>query len=242
MQLTVGLRETVSLRSGRGEPERLASGWLIGSGQPHLMEGGGAAIVILIDPLSQVGRRLCARLAGADPVPLSEAECERVLAEFERGRLGRWDMQSVRAAVGRTMDLLAPDMVSDDPIDPRVRSAVDFLMLESDQNISLTDLAARAGVSESRLAHLFRRDVGLPMRQYRLALRMEEAVKQISLGLSLADAAQAAGFSDSAHFCRICRRMFGNVPSCLPDFEADDARLRRARRRLKDLRRRDFLC
>jgi AraC family transcriptional regulator len=223
MQLTVGLHETVSLRREPDEPERFAAGWLIGSGQRHLMECRGATIVILIDPLSPVGPRLSARLHGMDRAPLSEAECEMVLARFERGREGGWDPQSVRAAVGEIVDLLAPDVVAADPIDPRVRSAIESLRLESDENISLADLAARAGVSESRFAHLFRRDVGLPMRQYRLALRMEEAFTRISLGLSLTEAAHAAGFSDSAQFCRICRRMFGSVPSCLPDFEIEAA-------------------
>lgn len=226
MQLTVGLHETVSLQSGRDEPERFAPGWLIGSGQCHLMECRGATIVILIDPLSQVGQRFRARLHGKGQAPLSEAECETVLAEFERGREAQWDVQSVRAVVDQIVDRLAPAVTSPDPIDPRVRSAIESLRLESDENISLADLAAKAGVSESRFAHLFRRDVGLPMRQYRLALRMEGAFTQISLGLSLTDAAHAAGFSDSAQFCRICRRMFGSVPSCLPDFETEDSHRR----------------
>ena len=220
-QLTVGLHEIVSLRSGRDEPEKFAPGWLIGSGQPHLIECGGATLVILIDPLSQVGQRLCARLNGMVTAPLSKAECEIVLAEFKHGRQGRWDVQSVRAAVDQVVYLLAPATIPADRIDPRVRSAVESLMLESDENISLADLATRAGLSESRFAHLFRRDVGLPMRQYRLALRMEKAVTQISLGRSPTDAAHEAGFSDYAHFCRICRRMFGSVPSCLPDFEIE---------------------
>jgi AraC-like DNA-binding protein len=223
MQLTVGLYGTVSLRSGPDEPERFASGWLTGSGQRHLIESRGATGVILIDPLSQVGQRLRARLNGMGQAPLSEAECGIVLAEFERGRQANWNVQSVRAAVGQIVDLLAPIVIAADPIDPRVRSAIESLRLESDENISLADLAARAGLSESRFAHLFRHDVGLPMRQYRLTLRMEEAFTQISLGLSLTEAAHAAGFSDSAQFCRICRRMFGSVPSCLPDFETEAA-------------------
>ena len=132
-------------------------------------------------------------------------------------------MRSVRAAVGEIVDMLAPATIPADPVDPRVRSAVESLRLESNENMSLADIPARAGLSESRFAHLFRRDVGLPMRQYRLVLRMEEAFTQISLGLSLTEAAHAAGFSDYAQFCRICRRMFGSVPSCLPDFETEAA-------------------
>lgn len=222
-QLTVGLHETVSLRSGPDESERFASGWLIGSGQPHLMECRSATVVILIDPLSQVGLRFRARLRGMGQAPLPEAECEIVLAEFERGRQERCDAQSVRAVVSRIGEQLAPAVLASDPIDPRVRSAVESIRLESDENTSLADLAARAGVSESRFAHLFRRDVGLPMRQYRLALRIEEAFTQVSLGLSLTEAAHAAGFSDSAQFCRICRRMFGSAPSCFQDFETEAA-------------------
>ena len=221
MQLMVGWHETVSLRSGHDEPGRFAPGWLIGSGQRHLVECRGATAVILIDPLSQIGQRLRARLHGMGQAPLSEAECEIVLTEFERGQQWNWDVQNVRTAVGQILDLLAPTVSAADPIDPRVRSAVESLRLESDESISLADLAAGAGVSESRFAHLFRRDVGLPMRQYRLALRMEEAFTRIALGLSLTAAAHAAGFSDSAQFCRICRRMFGSAPSGLPDFETE---------------------
>jgi AraC-like DNA-binding protein len=175
-QLTVGLHEIVSLRCGRDEPEKFASGWLIGSGQPHLIECRGPTLVILVDPLSRAGQRLCARLNGMVTAPLSKAECEIVLVEFKHGRQVRWDVQSVRTAVDQIVDLLAPATIPADPIDPRVRSAVESLVLASDENISLADLAAKAGLSESRFAHLFRRDVGLPMRQYRLALRMEKAV------------------------------------------------------------------
>jgi AraC-like DNA-binding protein len=87
------------------------------------------------------------------------------------------------------------------------------------ENIGLADLAVKVKLSESRLAHLFRSEVGIPMRQYRLTLRMEEAVKEICRGSSLTHAAHAAGFADSAHFCRICRRMFGVTPSNLPKFK-----------------------
>jgi AraC family transcriptional regulator len=231
MQLTVGLHETVSLRSGHGEPGRFASGWLVGSGQRHLMDCRGATIVILIDPLSPIGQRLRARLQGMGQTPLPEADCEIVRAAFERERLGSWNVQSVRAAVGQIVELLAPAVSAADPMDPRVRSAVESLRREPDENVSLAELASRAGVSGSRFAHLFRRDVGLPMRQFRLALRMEAAFTQISLGLTLTAAAHAAGFSDSAQFCRICRRMFGSVPSCLPDFEIDAAQYPPGRKR-----------
>ncbi len=105
--------------------------------------------------------------------------------------------------------------------DPRVQKVLDILMLDSTDNVSLGALAKRVRLSESRLAHLFSPEVGIPMRQYRLALRMERAVTQIARGYSLTESAHMASFADSAHFCRISKRMFGSAPSALPRFEID---------------------
>lgn len=63
------------------------------------------------------------------------------------------------------------------------------------------------------MAHLFRDELGLPFRPYVLWLRLMRAAELASQGLSLTDAAHGAGFCDSAHFSRVCRRMFGIAPS-----------------------------
>lgn len=221
MQLMVGLDDDITMLGAAGATERAARGWLIGSDQPHVSRGEGLAVVILIDPLTVEGGRLTARLHGASAAPLSDVECEIVLNEFDAPRMGEWNVANARAAIERIVDRLAPDAAAVSAIDPRVRAVADRLLAESDENTSLAQLAAGAGLSESRLAHLFRRDVGLPMRQYRLALRMEKAVREVAQGRSLTDAAHAAGFSDSAHFSRTCRRMFGRAPSALPDFATE---------------------
>ena len=220
IQLSVGLTVPLSLRRGRRTPESLAPGWVVGSDQPHLMRSRGAGLTILLDPLSENGRRLAGRLCGADSACLSSAECEAIRSELEGGYRQGWQLANVQTAVGRILDRLAPKVVPD-PIDPRVRLAVDMLLLDPSETVSLADLAARVGLSESRLAHLFRQSVGMPMRQYRLSLRMEQAVKYIARGSSVTEAAHMAGFSDSAHFCRICRRMFGGTPSNLPRFSIE---------------------
>ncbi|MEN6602659.1 MAG: helix-turn-helix domain-containing protein [Bryobacteraceae bacterium] len=69
---------------------------------------------------------------------------------------------------------------------------------------------------------MFRRDVVIPMRQYRLTLRMEQTAQEIAEGTTLTQAAYAAGFAHPAHFCRICRRMFGSTPSQLPAFKVGE--------------------
>jgi AraC-like DNA-binding protein len=70
----------------------------------------------------------------------------------------------------------------------------------------------RLAISSAHLQELFARDIGIPMRTYRLWLRLLAA----AMALRTVDATRAAhlaGFSDLAHFSRTCRRMLGYSPS-----------------------------
>jgi len=78
-----------------------------------------------------------------------------------------------------------------------------------DTPVSLADAAAHVGLSRGRARHLFVESTGLPFRTYLLWLRLMQAVELFSAGSSLTDAAHGAGFSDSSHFSRSFRRMFG---------------------------------
>lgn len=77
------------------------------------------------------------------------------------------------------------------------------------------DLAHRIGISATRLTHLFTAQVGIPLRRYILWHRLHIAITEVRAGADLTAAAHAAGFSDSAHLTRTCRRAFGLPPSAL---------------------------
>ncbi len=219
IQVSISMQHPILFRSRRHERrKRSSNGWLIASDQSHWMQGEGAGVIIILDPLSLNGRRLAARLDNAGALALSRAECKRARKEFENCLTARWSGDGVRATVDRVIGLLTPAAIIPRRLDPRVQRVVDDLILDSTENISLRDLAVKVGLSESRLAHLFRRDVGIPMRQYRLFLRAQEAIALIADGRSLTESAHLAGFADSAHFCRTCRKMFGSAPSALPTF------------------------
>lgn len=78
---------------------------------------------------------------------------------------------------------------------------------------SAADMAQRVDLSEPRLQHLFKDETGVSMGVFRTVLRMRRAAGIIAEGASLTDAAHGAGFSDSAHFSRRFRKMFGVKPS-----------------------------
>jgi len=94
-------------------------------------------------------------------------------------------------------------------LDPRLRRVVEHLQSQSDDLIAISTLANVAGLSASRLQHLFTEQVGVPFRRYRAWNRMRQALYQIVRGQNFTAAAHTAGFTDSAHFCHDFRKTFG---------------------------------
>jgi AraC family transcriptional regulator len=221
IQLSLGFAGDLSLRCTSHGPETSASGWLIRSDQPHCARGAGVGVTFFWSPVSSAGRIAATRVGNKEATPLSASECAYIRRELEGCWERGWLHTDLRGAADRIASYIATPGATAPPLDRRVQMVLKALRSDPTGKSSLAELAELARISESRLAHLFRRDVGLPVRQYRLTLRMEEAVREIAGGASLSRAAYAAGFADPAHFCRICRRMFGSAPSHLPTFQLE---------------------
>lgn len=73
-------------------------------------------------------------------------------------------------------------------------------------------IARAFNLSQSRTAHLFRDEIGVPIRSFLLWSKLRRAMTGVAQGLSLTEAAHHGGFADSAHFSRTCVRMFGASP------------------------------
>ncbi len=100
-------------------------------------------------------------------------------------------------------------------LDARVESALAFLKESPQHYGSIEALAAKVHLSPSRLAHIFKQEVGVPVRRYVLWTKMRRALDLAIAGESLTSAALSAGFSDSAHLSRTVRSMMGIAPEYL---------------------------
>lgn len=87
-----------------------------------------------------------------------------------------------------------------------------FLASRPDQNVSLTDLEAVAGIDQFRLVRCFTRHEGLPPHAWHLQYRLRKAQSMLSRGEKVADVAYATGFSDQAHLSRAFKRLTGLTP------------------------------
>jgi AraC-like DNA-binding protein len=77
----------------------------------------------------------------------------------------------------------------------------------------IAEAARRVDLSPSRLTHLVTESLGASPREWRSWLRLRGAVDHVAAGGTATLAAHAAGFSDAAHFARVCRATLGIPPS-----------------------------
>lgn len=94
-------------------------------------------------------------------------------------------------------------------VDPCINTLLNRLEHISQEKITLGDVAQAVNLSESRLAHLFKKQTGTPIRRYLLWLKLRRAIKMIIVGSPFTDAAHQSGFADSAHLSQTYRQMFG---------------------------------
>ena len=101
------------------------------------------------------------------------------------------------------------------PKDERIETIIRHIHNNIHEIISTEQLTNICFLSESRLLHLFKKEMGLPIRNYILWYRLKVALEHILNGGSLTEAAHMAGFSDQSHFTRTCQKMIGVPPSII---------------------------
>lgn len=79
-------------------------------------------------------------------------------------------------------------------------------------NISIKRLALRSGVHRATLTKNFRDAYGVSPEQIKMLYKLERAATLIAQGLSVAEAAIEAGFSDQPHLNRVWRHYLGSSP------------------------------
>jgi AraC-like DNA-binding protein len=96
---------------------------------------------------------------------------------------------------------------------PPVAMAIQRLNEAADQQVSLAELAALAGVSRFKLLRGFAREVGTTPHAYLLQRRLRAARRLLAAGQTPVQAAIEAGFADQSHLTRAFVRFFGMTPA-----------------------------
>lgn len=102
--------------------------------------------------------------------------------------------------------LLDKDMPFQD-MTPHIQGALELIRELPIKKVSLETIADGVYLSQSRFVTLFKQNVGVPFRRYLMWQRLLEAVKQVTSGTSLTEAARESGFADSAHLSRTFKHL-----------------------------------
>jgi two-component system, response regulator YesN len=121
------------------------------------------------------------------------------------------------AILDRIMATIAPlesASHSRPPFNEVVNRTIKHLSIHFGEDLSVSSLAKVVGVSGSYLAHLFRAETGLSVRNYLTKVRVEVASDLLAhTDNNLSEIADFVGFFDASHLSRIFRQIRGQRPS-----------------------------
>lgn len=176
---------------------------LVPSGTPHAFESDAERLIIaLIEPLGPRGSQIDS---------FAEENLGVCLDDHVNSPPSGDSLDIAHA----TIDDLLPIQTSPPEMSDHVLAALTYLDEAIEGKPKVEEAAQAAGISPSRLSHLFTEQVGIPFRNYVLWLRLRRVVDEVADGSNLTRAALAAGFSDSSHLSRVFRDNFGLAPSAL---------------------------
>lgn len=201
--LLIGLSGRFAVRLADGTALYCYSA-LVDAGVEHVFDPCGERVALMyLEPDSSEARALRPLFRQAGPVIADPAMRPVSKGSFER-HLNAFDLETLLGAgcIGMPQTL-----------DARIARSLASLRAMADNAPNRGLLATEAGLSESRFNHLFRAEMGVSFRSYRIWSQLRATLEGYRYRGSLTDAALAGGFVDSAHFSRIFRQTFAMTPS-----------------------------
>lgn len=97
--------------------------------------------------------------------------------------------------------------------DPRILSCIDLMQHIPQESYHQLELSQQLGLSNSRLNHLFKQNIGISFRYYKVWSKLAFFMRDFHVTDSLTLSALNSGFSDSSHLSNTYKKAFGISPS-----------------------------
>lgn len=105
-------------------------------------------------------------------------------------------------------------------LDERITELLQILQNCDCYDHTIENFAKSVCLSTSRLSHLFREQIGVPLKSYILFHQLEKAFTALFDGKSITDAALLAGFDSPSHFAATVKKWMGmSVSASIKDSE-----------------------
>ncbi len=105
-------------------------------------------------------------------------------------------------------------------LDERIIELLEILQNCDCYDHTIENFAKSVCLSSSRLSHLFREQIGVPLKRYILFHQLEKAFTALFDGSNITDAAMLAGFDSPSHFAATVKKWMGmSVSASIKDSE-----------------------
>jgi len=179
----------------------------------HETLGQGSAVFLYLDPESTFGRQFAILLKEENVISFGDEIALSMITFLGNGMREDHSEAEVKKYLLDTFFTHDAFYSFNPAIDERVSSVISCIHLNFGKISPMKELTDVACLSESRLFHLFKREIGIPIRKYVLWCRIRHAIKLVVDGNNLTQSAKLSGFADVAHLNRTFVSFFGMSPS-----------------------------
>lgn len=172
---------------------------------PHAISSNGTMHSFMINPVYAPARIL----AGLKLKELAFDTDEAAVAALDNLRFVSQEHDLIASLLDKRLINLVGGDIQHEPLDERIAEAIDLIDDLETKRVAAGELAEAFSLSESRFLHLFKDELKMTVRKYLLWRRTIDGACKVIEGSSITESAHEAGFTDSAHFARTFKQMFG---------------------------------
>ncbi len=185
---------------------------------PHSIRSGGTKrLSVLVEPTSSFASELFHKIGGDYLVFDKEniGEIQQKAAELIAAK----DQQQYVSFIHDFSSYLDVERKAK-ILDERISELLALLQNCDCYDHTIENFAEKVALSSSRLSHLFREQIGVPLKSYILFHQLEKAFTAILSGKNITEAAMLAGFDSPSHLASTVKKWMGmSVSSSVKDSE-----------------------
>jgi len=213
MQLVLDTQKDFRFKT-KGSGWRVCKSLLIKENVLHQLDTNESVqLIIYIDAETRIAQSIKSRYLVNNEVHILDLNIFHFTnsAELQQALLTR-DPSVLESIINRIVESLSLE-TGNVVTDRRIAMAEQFISTTHPEHITISSIADKICLSESRLRSLFKQVTGVSLYRYMLWNKIWYATSQIMAGYSVNEAAIDAGFTDSSHFHKMMVQMFGISPS-----------------------------